>query len=35
MSEAYAVRILDAYRHTTVPFVREHDGVSLVAPRAN
>jgi 8-oxo-dGTP diphosphatase len=35
MSEAYAVRILDAYRHSTVPFVREHDGVRLVASRAN
>lgn len=35
MSEAYAVRILDAFRHSTVPFVREHDGVRLVAPRAN
>ena len=35
MSEAYAVRILDAYRHSTVPFVREHDGVRLVAQRAN
>ena len=35
MSEAYSVRILDAFRHSTVPFVREHDGVRLVAPRAN
>jgi 8-oxo-dGTP diphosphatase len=35
MSEAYAVRVLDAYRHSTAPFVREHDGVRLVAPRAN
>jgi 8-oxo-dGTP diphosphatase len=32
MSEAYAVRILDAFRHSTVPFVREHDGVRLVVP---
>lgn len=35
MSEAYAVRILDAYRHSAVPFVREHDGVRLVASRAS
>lgn len=35
MSEAYGVRILDAFRHGTVPFVREHDGVRLVAPRAH
>lgn len=35
MSEAYAVRVLDAYRHSTAPFVREHDGVRLVSPRAN
>jgi 8-oxo-dGTP diphosphatase len=35
MSEAYAVRILDVYRHSAVPFVREHDGVRLVAPRAS
>jgi hypothetical protein len=32
MSEAFAVRILDAYRHGSVPSVREHDGVRLVAP---
>jgi ADP-ribose pyrophosphatase YjhB (NUDIX family) len=31
MSEAFAVRILDALRHSPVPFVREHDGVRLVA----
>jgi 8-oxo-dGTP diphosphatase len=31
MSEAYAVRVLDAFRHSTAPFVREHDGVRLVA----
>jgi hypothetical protein len=33
MSEAYAIRILDAYRHGPAPFVRKHDGVRLVAPR--
>jgi 8-oxo-dGTP diphosphatase len=32
MSEAYAIRVLDAYRHGTTPFVRDHDGVRLVAP---
>ncbi len=33
MPEAYAVRILDAYRPGAVPAVRDHDGVSLVVPR--
>ena len=32
MSEAYAVRILDAYRHSAVPSIRDHDGVRLVVP---
>jgi len=32
MSEAYAVRILDAYRHSAVPSIRDHDGVKLVVP---
>jgi len=32
MSEAYAVRILDAYRHSAVPSIRNHDGVKLVVP---
>jgi 8-oxo-dGTP diphosphatase len=31
MSEAFAIRILDAYRHGTEPSVRDHDGVRLVA----
>jgi 8-oxo-dGTP diphosphatase len=31
MSEAYAVRVLDAYRSSGVPSVRDHDGVRLVA----
>jgi 8-oxo-dGTP diphosphatase len=35
MSEAYAVRILDAYRHNAVPSIRNHDGVSLIVPAAN
>ena len=30
MSEAYAVRILDAYQPQTVPAVRAHDGVKLL-----
>jgi ADP-ribose pyrophosphatase YjhB (NUDIX family) len=30
MPEAFAVRILDAYRLRDVPYVRDHDGVSLV-----
>jgi 8-oxo-dGTP diphosphatase len=32
MLEAYAVRILDAYRHNAVPSIRDHDGVRLVVP---
>jgi 8-oxo-dGTP diphosphatase len=35
MSEAYAVRILDAYQHNTVPSIRNHDGVRLLVPTAN
>jgi 8-oxo-dGTP diphosphatase len=31
MSEAYAVRILDAYRSGGAPSIRDHDGVRLVA----
>ena len=31
MSEAYAVRVLDAYRSSGAPFVRDHDGVRLIA----
>jgi 8-oxo-dGTP diphosphatase len=30
MPEAFAVRILDAFRLSTAPSVRDHDGVSLV-----
>jgi 8-oxo-dGTP diphosphatase len=30
MSEAYAVRILDAFQPQTVPAIREHDGVKLL-----
>jgi 8-oxo-dGTP diphosphatase len=32
MSEAYAVRVLDAYR-SGVPSIRDHDGVRLIASR--
>ena len=32
MSEAYAVRILDAFGSQTVPAIREHDGVRLLVP---
>lgn len=35
MSEAYAVRILDAYQHNAMPSIRSHDGVRLVVPAAN
>ena len=35
MSEAYAVRILDAYRHNAVPSIRDHDGVRLVVSTVN
>ena len=32
MSEAYAVRILDAYQHNAITSIRNHDGVRLVVP---
>lgn len=32
MSEAYAVRVLDAFQPQAVPAVREHDGVNLLVP---
>jgi 8-oxo-dGTP diphosphatase len=35
MSEAYAIRILDAYRNDGAPAIRSHDGVRLVVPAAN
>jgi 8-oxo-dGTP diphosphatase len=35
MSEAFAVRILDAYQHDAAPSIRDHDGVRLVVPTAN
>ena len=35
MSEAYAIRILDAYRNDGAPVIRSHDGVRLVVPAAN
>ena len=35
MSEAFAVRILDAYHHDAVPSIRNHDGVRLVVPAVN
>ena len=35
MSEAFAIRILDAYRHGAQPSVRDHDGVTLVARLAD
>jgi 8-oxo-dGTP diphosphatase len=35
MSEAYAVRILDAYQYNAVPSIRNHDGVKLLVPAAN
>jgi 8-oxo-dGTP pyrophosphatase MutT (NUDIX family) len=31
MSEAYAVRILDAYQAAGAPSIRDHDGVRLIA----
>ena len=31
MSEAYAVRVLDAYRSGGAPSIRDHDGVRLIA----
>jgi 8-oxo-dGTP diphosphatase len=33
MSEAFAVRVLDAYEHDRAPAVRDHDGVHLVTAR--
>jgi 8-oxo-dGTP diphosphatase len=33
MSEAYAVRVLDAYRPGGTPSIRDHDGVRLIASR--
>jgi 8-oxo-dGTP diphosphatase len=33
MPEAYAIRVLDAYRSATTPAIREHDGVNLITPR--
>ncbi len=35
MSEAFAVRILDAYQYDAAPSIRDHDGVHLVVPTAN
>jgi 8-oxo-dGTP diphosphatase len=35
MSEAFAVRILDAYHYGAAPSIRNHDGVRLVVPVAN
>jgi 8-oxo-dGTP diphosphatase len=35
MSEAYAIRVLDAYQYNAVPSVRNHDGARLVVPAAN
>jgi ADP-ribose pyrophosphatase YjhB (NUDIX family) len=35
MSEAYAVRILDAYQYNAVPSIRNHDGVRLAVPADN
>lgn len=32
MSEAYAVRVLDAFQPRAAPAVREHDGVNLLVP---
>jgi 8-oxo-dGTP diphosphatase len=32
MSEAFAIRILDAYRNDAEPSIRDHDGVKLIAP---
>ena len=31
MPEAFAIRILDAYRNDTKPSIRDHDGVKLIA----
>jgi hypothetical protein len=30
MPEAFAIRILDAYRHDAGPSIRDHDGVKLI-----
>ena len=35
MSEAYAVRFLDAYQNNAIPSIRNHDGVRLLVPTAN
>ena len=35
MSEAFAIRILDACRHDAGPSVRDHDGVRLLASQVN
>ncbi len=35
MSDAFAVRVLDAYQHDATPSIRCHDGVHLVVPTAN
>jgi 8-oxo-dGTP diphosphatase len=32
MPEAFAIRILDAYRKDARPSIRDHDGVKLIAP---
>jgi hypothetical protein len=32
MPEAFAIRILDAYRNDAEPSIRDHDGVKLIAP---
>jgi 8-oxo-dGTP diphosphatase len=32
MPEAFAIRVLDAYRNDAAPSIRDHDGVKLIAP---
>jgi 8-oxo-dGTP pyrophosphatase MutT (NUDIX family) len=32
MPEAFAIRILDAYRHDAGPSIRDHDGTRLITP---
>jgi 8-oxo-dGTP diphosphatase len=32
MPEAFAIRILDAYRNDAEPSIRDHDGVKLITP---
>ena len=32
MPEAFAIRILDAYRNDAKPSIRDHDGVKLITP---